>query len=452
MRGSSLPPHIFTEKKVYFMEALLSVGIALLIGLMMTRVFKYLKLNLPDVTAFLIAGVAIGPYCLGALGIDGIGFSSSESVERLSSISNVALGFIAFSIGSEFKVSQLKTIGRQAFAVGVLQALAAAIFVDVALIIFHLIAPDKPSFPAAITLGAIATATAPAATLMVVRQYKAKGKLTDILLPVVALDDAVGLIVFAVSFGIAQSMVSGRTDPVSVLVNPMIEIVLSLVLGSALGWVLTQLEKTFFSNSNRLSLTIAFVVLTVALSMLSFDIGPVRVSFSSLLVCMMLGTVFCNICPLASDLMDRADKWTAPLYALFFVLSGAELELSVFKDGAVILIGAIYIIMRSAGKYIGAYGSCAMTRCDSNVKRYLGITLLPQAGVALGMCVTASSLGRTDGALIKNIVLFSVLIYELFGPMCTRWALMKAGNIQPMAQEVKDRRSRKLAAVKGNKL
>ncbi|MBQ7060656.1 MAG: cation:proton antiporter [Clostridia bacterium] len=425
------------------MVALLSSALALLIGLLMTRVFKLLKLQLPDVTAFLIAGVIIGPYCLGRLGIPGVGFSTTEEVEGLSVISNTALGFIAFSIGNEFLFSQLKSIGKQAVIVGVFQALAATLLVDLALFGLHLLMPNVLSVEATIVLGAIATATAPAATLMVVRQYKAKGKLTDILLPVVALDDAVGLAVFAVSFGVATSIVTGKTDLTGILIEPLIEIAASLALGSLLGWILTLLERTFFSNSNRLSLTIAFVVLTVALSMLSFEIGGVKISFSTLLVCMMLGTVFCNICPLSHDLMERADKWTAPLFALFFVLSGAELELSVLLNAAVLIVGVTYIIARSAGKYIGSYLSCAATKCDPVVRKYLGITLLPQAGVALGMCVTAAKLGTSDGVLIKNIILFSVLVYELVGPLLTKWALTKSGDISPSAVDVQGRRAKK---------
>ena len=425
------------------MQTMLAAALSLLIGLLMTRVFKLMKLHLPDVTAFLIAGLIVGPHCLGQLGIEGIGFTTPEEVEGLSVITNTALGFIAFSIGNEFLLSQLKAIGKQAVIVGIFQALAATLFVDLALIGLHFIMPNKISIEATIVLGAIAAATAPAATLMVVRQYKAKGKLTDILLPVVALDDAVGLAVFAISFGIADSLVTGQTDVLGIVVEPLIEIVASLALGAVMGWVLTMLERTFFSNSNRLSLTIAFVVLTVALSMVSFHIGQVKISFSTLLVCMMLGTVFCNICPLSHDLMERADKWTAPLFALFFVLSGAELELDVMKDAAVILVGVVYILMRSLGKYVGSYISCSATKCDPLVKKYLGITLLPQAGVALGMCVTAAKLGSADGVLIKNIILFSVLIYELFGPLLTKWALTKSGDIQPSAVNVQDRRMSK---------
>ena len=425
------------------MSTLLSVSIALLAGLLMTRAVKPLKL--PDVTAYLIAGVLIGPYCLGALHIEGLGFVSMEAVEALSLISEVALGFIAFSIGNEFRLHELKNTGKQAAVVGIVQALVAALLVDLALIGLHFMMPDKITLAQAITLGAIATATAPAATLMVVRQYKAKGELTNLLLPVVALDDAVGLIVFAVSFGIARTLSSGTIDLISILVTPMVEIFASLLLGSIMGWFLTQLETQFHSNTNRLNITIVFVLLTSALSMLHFHVGPIEVGFSSLLVCMMMGTIFCNICPLSEDMMERTDKWTSPLFALFFVISGAELELSVFTDMAIIGIGLIYILFRSLGKYFGSYISTKATHCSANVCKYLGITLLPQAGVALGMCITARQLGP-EGDMIRNIILFSVLIYELFGPMMTKWALTQAGDIQPMSDEIKNRRANKLAA------
>ena len=414
----------------------------------MTRLFKPMKL--PSVTAYLIAGVLIGPYCIGAIGIEGLGFGSMESVTRLSLISEVALGFIAFSIGNEFRLEELKQTGKQAVVIGIFQALMATILVDLALFAVHIIMPDKLSVPQLLTLGAIATATAPAATLMVVRQYKAKGPLTSLLLPIVALDDAVGLVVFAVCFGIAKTLVSGTVDIISILVNPIVEIVCSLLLGAVMGWLLTQLEKMFNSNTNRLNMTIAFVFLTVSLAMLDFHIGPVHISFSSLLVCMMLGTVFCNICPLSGDLMKAADKWTSPLFALFFVISGAELELGVFADIAIVCVGIVYILFRSAGKYTGAYISAKMTKCEPNICKYLGITLLPQAGVALGMCTTAMQLGE-QGKLIRNITLFAVLIYELVGPLMTKQALLAAGDIKPISEEVKNRRQTKLEEVQKNK-
>jgi len=428
------------------MNTLLTVSIALLAGLLMTRAFK--PLRLPSVTAYLIAGVLIGPYCLGALNLNSIGFNSMDSVASLSLISEVALGFIAFSIGNEFRLDDLKSTGKQALIIGIFQALAATLFVDLALYGIHLLMPDKLTLPQVITLGAIATATAPAATLMVVRQYKAKGPLTNLLLPIVALDDAVGLIVFAVSFGIAKTLVSaGGVDAFSIVVTPIVEIVCSLGLGAIMGWILTQLEKLFNSNTNRLNLTIAIVFLTASLSTLNFNIGPVHISFSSLLTCMMLGTVFCNICELSHDLMTASDKWTSPLFALFFVISGAELELNVFGELAIVVIGIVYILFRSLGKYFGTFVSAKMANCDNNICKYLGITLLPQAGVALGMCTTAMQLGP-DGALIRNITLFAVLIYELFGPVFTRQALTWAGDIKPIPAHVKDRRKNKLEEAK----
>ena len=411
------------------MTLLLKTAFALFAGLMMTRVFKYLGFKFPDVTAFLIAGVLVGPYVFGRFGL---GFNSASELVEVGVISNVALGFIAFDIGSEFRMTQLREMGKAATFIGIFQALAATIFVDVALIALSLkMGGEVLSVPVAITLGAIASATAPAATLMVVRQFKAKGPVTDLLLPIVALDDAAGLIIFAVSIGVAQAMIGGAVNFVSIIINPLIEIISSLILGAVMGYILTQLEKLFFSNSNRLSMTIAFVIMTIALSGIEFNFGKIHVGFSSLLVCMMLGTIFCNMSEYSADLMKRSEKWSAPLYAVFFVLSGARLELSVFKYPFVILTGLVYIFTRCAGKYFGALISSSIMKCSENVKKYLGITLFPQAGVALGMVVSAQSLGNEMGGLIRNIILFSVLIYELVGPMLTRNALMKAGEIEP---------------------
>ena len=411
------------------MQALLSLSISLLAGLMLSRLAKLLKL--PAVTAYLVAGILVGPYLLGAFGVNGLGFTSLEDVESYSIICDVALGFIAFSIGNEFRLSQLKKIGKQATIVGIFQAVVTTLLVDVVLIAMHFISGGKLPLPAAIVLGAIASATAPAATLMVVKQYKAKGPVTDILLPVVALDDAVGLVLFAISFGVAKAIMIGSIGIISVLVEPLLEVILSLVLGSVMGFLFHYCERFFHSRSKRLSVSIGFVFLTIALSMLQFKIGSVHIAFSSLLTCMMLGTVFCNVCDFSEELMERVDRWTAPLFVLFFVLSGAELELSVFTDFMVVLIGVAYILSRSAGKYCGAYISSKMAKCDDNIVKYLGITLLPQAGVALGMAMKSQALGSDIGLLISNITLFAVLIYELVGPLLTKIALTKAGDINP---------------------
>lgn len=408
------------------MQVLLALSIAMLAGLMMSRLTKLW--NLPAVTAYLVAGVLIGPYVLGQLGIPGIGFISAEDVESYSVISNAALGFIAFSMGNEFRISALKKTGRQATVIAVFQALVATVAVDAALIVVHLIVPDQFPLSCAITLGAIATATAPAATLMVVKQYKAEGPLTRMLLPVVALDDVVGLIVFAISFGIAKALENGHIDFISVIIEPIVEVVASLVLGTVIGLLFNFTEQFFHSRSKRMSISVTYVFLAVALSMLEFRIGAVTVSFSSLLVCMMMGTVFCNLCDFSEELMDRMDRWTGPIMVLFFVISGSELRLSVFKKPIIVIVGLVYIIFRSLGKIEGAKLSARFMRCEPTIQKYLGITLLPQAGVSLGMSLTAMSLGEA-GIIIRNISLFGVLIYELIGPLLTKFALEKAGEI-----------------------
>ena len=420
-------------------QTILSIAVCLFAGLMMTRALK--RLHLPDVTAYLIAGVVIGTYCIGRFVIGGFSFGFNDGVAPVGSftiISDIALGFIAFDIGNEFRVKDLKHTGKKATVIGIVQAVVATLVVDAVLVGVHFLllattGVDYLPLPACILLGAIASATAPAATLMVVRQYKAKGPLTDLLLPIVALDDAVGLILFAVSMGVAKALHGGDLSVVSVLVEPMLEIVLSLLLGAVLGFFLSLVERAFHSNSNRLSLMITFVFLTVALAMLHFEIMGIHIGFSSLLTCMMLGTVFCNVCKTSEEMMQRTEKWTKPLFVLFFVISGASLDLTVFKEPVFIIIGVVYILFRSLGKILGAFGSAKLMKCDEKTVKYLGITLLPQAGVALGMVSTISADSVFGGSVIGNtvrfVILFGVLIYEIFGPMMTKWALVKAGDI-----------------------
>lgn len=429
------------------MNLFLAAAIALIAGLLMTRLAS--RFQLPDVTAYLVAGVLVGPYVLGRLGVPGLGFNTAAEVAQLGFISTTALGFIAFTIGSEFTVSSLKSTGKKILIIGILEGVITSLVVDVVLLIAHTLLPGTLSAAGAITMGAIAAATAPAATLMVVRQYKARGAVTDVLLPVVALDDAVGLAVFAVSFGVARAMGEGSVDVISIAIDPLIEIVGSLLLGGLLGEILSHLEKLFHSNRNRMALIVGFVLLTVALSMLEFDVGAVHISFSALLVCMALGVIFCNRCPLAEEMMDKADKWTSPLFAMFFILSGAELDLSVFKSAAVIGIGVLYIIFRCVGKYSGAYLGTTVTGYDKNVRRWLGVTLFPQAGVALGMSATVAPWGA-EGSLIRNIILFGVLVYELFGPVLTKFALTRSGDIRPKSPEIEHRRENYLSSQKGN--
>jgi len=407
---------------------LLALSISLLAGLLLSRLAK--KVHLPAVTAYLVAGILVGPFVLGAFGVNGLGFISLEDVESYSVLCDLALGFIAFSIGNEFRLAQLKEIGRKATIIGILQAVITTVVVDVVLIALHF--AGLLSLPAAIVLGAIAAATAPAATLMVVRQYKAKGPVTDILLPVVALDDAVGLVLFAISFGVAKSLTYGSSDILQIILEPVLEVVLSLALGFVMGLIFTFIERFFHSRSKRLAVSVTFVMMTVALSTLKFEIEAlgIHIGFSSLLVCMMLGTVFCNACDFSEELMDRVDRWTAPLFVLFFVLSGAELDFTVFASIGVVIVGIAYIASRSLGKIFGAFISSKMSGCDDNIVKYLGITLLPQAGVALGMASKAMELG-TEGAIVQSITLFAVLVYEIVGPFLTKVALTKAGDIKP---------------------
>ena len=410
------------------MQTLLPLTLALFAGLMLSRLTK--KFNLPSVTAYLVAGILIGPFCIGALGIEGLGFNSLEQVQGYKLLSEVALGFIAFTMGNEFRLESLKHVGRKAIIIAVFQAVVATVFVDLALYGVHRLMPDKLPLSAVITLGAIATATAPAATLMVVKQYKAEGPLTKMLLPVVALDDVVGLVVFAISFGISKSLELNHIDVASIIVDPILEVVSSLLLGGFIGWAFHFMEQFFHSRTKRMSISVMFIFLAVALSQLKFDLGAnITLAFSPLLVCMAVGTVFCNLCDFSEELMDRVDRWTGPLMGLFFVLSGCDLDFVVFSDWAIVVVGLVYIIFRSIGKIYGANLSAKMTHCDPMIQKYLGITLLPQAGVSLGMSLTAMVL-PVAGPIIRNVALFAVLIYELVGPLLTRIALQKAGEIK----------------------
>ena len=406
---------------------LVLLAVSLIGGLMLSRLTK--RMHLPAVTAYLVAGLLLGPFCLGRINIPGLGYQTLAQGGSMKIITQTALGFIAFTIGNEFRLSQLKATGAKAITIGILQAVFTTLLVDIALIALHFLQPSVISLSCAITLGAISAATAPAATLMVVRQYKADGPLTRLLLLVVAIDDAVGLVVFSVSFGIATALSSGHVNVLGVVVEPLLEIILSFGLGAAIGWLLNWVEQFFHSRSKRMTISVAFVLLAVGLSMLEFQVGAVHCGFSLLLVCMMAGTIFCNICPTSEELMGRIDGWTMPLNVLFFVISGAELDLNVLAQPVTLLVGIVYIVSRSAGKYFGSAFSCKITSQSKSITDHLGITLLPQAGVALGMALTAATL--PDGTLARNVVLFSVLVYELVGPALTKRSLMAAGEIRP---------------------
>ena len=402
------------------METLLSIAIALCAGLLVSRFVKPLKL--PAVTGYLIAGILIGPYCLGKLGVQGLGFPTNGDVKALSLFNDVALGFIAFAIGNEFRLSQLRHTGKQATVIGIFQALTATLMVDLVLIGLHIfVLGDSMSLADAIVLGAIATATAPAATLMVVRQYKANGPVTRMLLPVVAMDDALGLMLYAIMMAIARTLDSGAALSVmTLLVKPLIEIVGSLAMGVLIGTVMVFCLRFFHSRGNKLTMTILIVFLAVGLSTM--------LDLSSLLVCMMIGATMINVSNDSPALLEQCDRFTPPLFLLFFVLSGASLDLSVLPTVGV--VGIAYVLSRAIGKSLGATIGAAIEKCDKNIIRYLGMTLIPQAGVAIGMARMCLTDLPAYGPTINAVVLAGTLIYELTGPVITKIALTKAGEIK----------------------
>lgn len=380
----------------------------MIIALLMTRVMK--KISLPNVTGYLIAGLIAGPYCLKLY--------NSENLDVLSIITNVALGFIAFSIGGEFKLSSLKQLGAKIFVITVFEAVGASVLVITTLVLL------KFPLTLALVLGAIASATAPAATLMVVRQYKAQGPVTSTLLPVVAIDDAVCLMLFSILSSVAKSLESeGGFNLYQTILKPIIEIVLSLVIGFVLGIVLSIGTRFFKSRANRISLVVTAVFLGVGIS----D----KFGLSSLLLCMAIGAALANYSPVSDPVMDGSERWTPPLFMLFFVISGAQFNFSVLKTvGAV---GVIYILMRSFGKYFGAMLGCKIAGTEKTVRQYLGITLLPQAGVAIGMAQLSLTVVPEYGEQIRAVVLCATLVYELVGPLLTKLSLQKAGEIQKAA-------------------
>ena len=398
------------------MNAILGVALAMVFGLILNRIMKLF--NLPNVTGYLIAGVLVGPYCINLL--------NAENLSDVSFISTVALGFIAFSIGGEFKLDAIKRLGGKVLTITFMQAFFAVAFVMASLFVVQAIDKTLISTPAILLLSAIATATAPAATLMVVRQYKARGPVTETLLPVVAFDDAIGLIVFAICFGIAKVLAGGgEISAKTIALLPLLEIALSLAVGCALGLVIALACKLFKSRANRLSVMIAVVLVAVGLC----QIEILGVHMSSLLICMMVGAAFTNARKDAVIILDGAERWTPPLFMLFFVISGATLDLTIIPYIGV--IGIVYILFRSLGKYLGAFFGGVVTKADKNVKNYLGITLLPQAGVAIGMAQTVGGEPAlaTISQSIVTVVLCATLIYEIVGPLLTKICLVKAGEI-----------------------
>ena len=427
------------------MNIVLLIGILLILGLASTRVVKLVKL--PNVTGYLVVGLIAAITCIV---IDSLTNTTlTGELDKVNGfVSSIALGFIALSIGEEFKISKIKKLGKRVLLITAFQALLAVILVDASLIVACILL--KVDLSIAIVLGAIAAATAPAATLMVINQYKAKGPLVDTLLPVVAFDDAIGLIVFSISIAISKVIATGAPiNVISILVVPLFEILGSILLGFLLGFIMHIVIKLFKSRNNHAVTIIAFTLLGVGccIAINQLEINGEKIEFSNLLTCMMIGAAYINLAndeerPIVYRDFDLIDRWTPFLFMLFFVLSGCHLATSIntivtTSDVKLLIpvgiIFLIYLIMRSTGKYVGSYVSCKMTHQEKTITRYLGITLLPLSGVAIGMANQVSNMEAFEtnniGNMIVTVVLCATLVYELVGPLLTKWSLYHAGEI-----------------------
>ncbi len=414
------------------MNQILCIALALFAGLLSSRLMKLLKL--PNVTGYLIAGIIFGPFVLGKY-IGGWSTDNPEtSINTIKWISEIALGFIAFTIGCSFKKQAIQQVGKKVIVVTLFEALGGAIVTIGGLLIAHIFLKDQLPISLILTFGAIASATAPAATLMVIRQYKAKGPVVDTLIPVVAFDDAVALIAFAVLFSISKSLSNNTAlNVMDILVWPLVEIFGSLVLGAVLGFAISFGFRFFKSRANRSILIICAVLIVIGLSMLAKSKGW-KVSISSLLACMMIGAIFINFRSDAGRTLERIDGITPPLYMLFFVISGASLDITIFASkGALtlVIIALVYVFARCLGKWLGAYFGSKAVNSDPKVQKYLGFTLFPQAGVAIGLATTANQTfpDARQASLVLAVILTATIIYELAGPIITKISLKKAGEI-----------------------
>lgn len=387
------------------MSPLFYVAIAMVAGLLMTRITKLV--HLPNVTAYLIGGLLIGPYVFNLV--------PYEAISSFEVITECALGFIAFSIGDEFKIANIKAIGKPALMITLFESTMAVAMV---LCITLLLGYDPVI---CIMLGALAASTAPAATLLIVRQYRAKGPLTNHLLPVVAADDATGLIAYSICVSIAQGMINKEAFSfTSTVLVPLWNIILSLLVGAILGLLLAMSHRYFRSHGNRMSLCIGSVLLGVGLAK--------YFGLSDLLLCMMLGAVYVNMRNDAERILGYIDDWTYPLFMLFFVISGAQLDINILPQVGV--LGLIYVCARFAGKYFGSFIGARISKCPKVVQENIGWALMPQAGVAIGMATMAlSQLPLEYGQQIQTVILSATLIYEVLGPLATKFALKRAGEI-----------------------
>ena len=421
----------------------LYIAILLLVALLSTRLMKVVKM--PNVTGYIITGILMGPFVFGLL-FNHFSFSDIKAsvintyVSQIGWISTVALGFIAFSIGSSFKVYTLRKIGKKVIVITVLESLFASICVILATLVLHFIIPNIVTIETVLVLGAIAAATAPAATLMVIKQYKARGEFVDTLLPVVALDDASALILFSLLFQIATAISSGGTFSFyKMMIKPLLEILMSVAFGAVIGFLISFINRFFNSRNNKLILCIFSIFLSIGVYYIFKEPSMGEFELSSLLMCMVSGTIYTNIIKDSGKTFDLMERFTSPIYMMFFVLAGASLDLTIFTSKLgifMLIIALVYIVFRVVGKWLGSFTGATITKADEKIRKYLGIALIPQAGVAIGLANNAKVLFSRSvetqeiGNTILAIVLTTTLVYELVGPFAAKFALTKAGAIE----------------------
>lgn len=383
---------------------LCSLSIILFAGFVVTRITK--RLRLPNVSGFIIAGVLIGPCFLKMV--------PANILPHMGFMSDIALAFIAFGVGKFFKKEVIREAGFKIILITILEAMAAGVLVTISMrFLFHL------SWNFALILGAIATATAPASTMMTIQQYHARGNYVNVLLQVVALDDVVCLLAFSAVVAVVNARTSGHVSFVDVAL-PVVFNILSLGLGFLAGIVLTKLLTPARSKDNRLILTVAFL-LGISGICAAVDLSP-------LLSCMVFGATYMNV---ADDkkLFKQINRFTPPVMSMFFIISGMNLDVTAIQTAGV--IGISYFLIRIVGKYAGAYAGCALTGMPQNIKRYIGLALIPQAGVAIGLAFLGERLLPPDiGSLLLTIILSSSVLYELVGPACAKMSFFLSGTIK----------------------
>lgn len=398
------------------MHILFYVGLIITSGIIMGRVASHFKL--PHITGYLIAGLIIGPSILGLV--------PHVETSKMTVISEIALGFIAYSIGCEFNLKDLRKTGKSVIIITIFQAVGAVLLVDLAMIYVF-----KQPVPFSIILGAIATATAPGPILMIVKQYRAKGPVVDTLLPLVALDDALGIVIFGICAAIASALstAGAHISLTHMILVPLEEIMASVVIGIGLGVILGYIINKMKEDELLIAIIVSIIFLGVGLSH--------RFHASPILLCMILGGTVCNIIPHIKNIkvLHRVESFTPPIYIAFFTLAGVELDISLVKE--VGLVGVGYIVVRMIGKIVGSYIGGRVANSPKTVQKYLGFTLIPQAGVAIGLAMVAQSvLPHPYGRNVRTVILAATVVYELIGPLMAKIAICKAGEANKMCSFV----------------